>query len=345
MHKFLLQLKTFLIINLFISTAVYGIIAPIKISPDKSVLLLSCKEIKLCYEQIDLYHHPLGIWLVEYEAVLENVRAKPIKQQVSFPSGFDINMIGKDMYCDLFENFHVSVNEKKIKSIKYLAKCTNYVEATGMEWTLDDGSGVGFLNTWELNFKPEETKKIKITFSFNVNKPPVSLDPTKKESWYTNLMEWTKADYSMREQNQFKLPLNLGSFWVFYPDSIVIRTYLAKDWLRVIDQSKRNYKNELISRYEFSKPFGSFSPPPVILTSPTTEELQKMTASELKILKNSFIAKYGKIFKSRILTLFFNYQPWYSKNANFNQWYLTEWDIENIKFIHEFEKTFAQRRR
>ena len=338
MLKFFIQLKTFLIINLFISTTVHGIIAPIKISPDRSVLLLSCEEIKLTYEQIDLYHHPLGIWLIEYEAVLENMRAQTIKQLVSFPSGFDIRVIGKDMYCDRFENFQVFVNDNKMQNIKYLVKCANYVETTGTEWTLDDGSGIGFLNTWELNFKPEETKRIKITFSFNVNKPPVNFDPNNNESWYTDLMEWTKSDYSTREQNQFKLPLNLGSFWAFYPDSIVIRTYLAKDWLRVIDKSKRKYKNEHITRYEFSESFGFFSPPEVSLISPTSAELEKMTTVELRILKNSFIAKYGKIFKSKILKLFFNYQPWYTENPSFNQWYLTDWDIENLKFIHEFEK-------
>jgi len=337
MFKFFLSLKIFLIINLFISTNVSGIIAPIEISPDKSVILLSSQEIKLSYEQIDLYHHPLGIWLIEYEAVLENNRIIPVKQQVGFPSGFDIRMIEKDMYCDQFENFQVFVNDIKIKDVKYLTKCTNYVEITGIEWTMDDGSGIGFLNTWELNFLPEEIKKIKITFSFNLSKPPVGFDTENKESWYVESMEWIKTDYSEREQNAFKLPLSLGSFWVHYPDSILIRTYLANDWLRVIDKSKRKYKDEFITRYEYSEPYGFYSPPEINLISPTIDELEKMTRVELKILKNSFVAKYGKIFKSRTMNLFFSYQPWYSKNPNFNLWYLTDWDIENLKFVHEFE--------
>jgi len=325
------------LISLISISTVQGIIAPIRVSPDNSVMLLSSDEIKLKFEQVDLYFHPLGIWLIEYEAILENIRAMPIKQQVSFPSCFDIRMIENDLCCDKFENFHVYVNNKKVQNINYLVKCMNYLETTGAKWEMDDGSGIGFLNTWELNFAAEEIKKIKITFNFNVNKPPVNFDPNNKESWYLDSMEWIKTEYSTRKQNDFKLPLNLGSFWAFYPDSIIIRTYLAKDWLRVVDYSNRNYNKGYITRYEFSEPFGFYSPPEVALQTPTMEELQKMTMVELKILKNSFVAKYGKIFKNKTLDLFFSYQPWYFENPDFHLWLLTEWDIKNIKLIHNVE--------
>ncbi len=317
---------------------VYGIIAPIRISSDNKVMLVSNDEICLTFEQVELYHHPIGIWLVEYEAIFENVRSLPVKQTVGFPSGFELQMIEKDLYCDQFFNFQVFENNKKNQSINYLVKCINYVQTTGTEWELDDGSGVGFLNTWQLNFEPEETKKIKITFSINVNKPPVNFDTNNGETWYTDSMEWMKAEYEKREQNDFKLPLNLGSFWTFYPDSIVIRSYFSDDWLGILDRSKREYKKEHIKRYEFCEPFGFYSPPSVFLKSPTIEMLQKMTKDELKILKNFFSAKYGMEFKNKPLNSYFSQQPWYSENPGFNVWLLTDWDFENMKLIHEFEK-------
>ena len=214
----------------------------------------------------------------------------------------------------------------------------NYVKSTGTEWELGDGSGVGFLNTWELNFEPEEVKTIKISFCINVNKPPVNFDTNNGESWYTDSMEWIKSEYESREQNDFKLHLSLGSFWAFYPDSIVIQTFLADDWLNLSDVSKREYKKEHITRYEFSEPFGFCSPPQVLSKTLTIEDLQNMTTAEIDILKSSFPAKYGKVFNSKTLNTFFSCQPWYFENPDFHPWLLTDWDIENLKVIQEFEK-------
>ena len=83
-------------------------------------MLVSCDEINLKFEQIELYHHPIGIWLVDYEAILKNERTMSIKQSVGFPSGFDLRMIEKDLYCDQFDNFQVSANNQKIQPINYL---------------------------------------------------------------------------------------------------------------------------------------------------------------------------------------------------------------------------------
>jgi hypothetical protein len=338
MQKIIQRLLILLSIILLNTSIAYSIIAPIRFTANHNVLLVSCDEINLKFERIELYHHPIGIWLVNYEAILKNDRSLPIKQMVGFPSGFEMREIDNDLYCDQFDNFQVLENNTKIQSIKYFVRCMNYVETTGSKWELDDGSGVGFLNTWELDFEPEESKTIKITFCINVNKPPMNFDTNNGESWYTDAMEWIKSEYESREQNHFQLPLNLGSFWRFYPDSINIRTYLADDWLSVIDLSKREYKKEHITHYEFSEPFGFYSPPQVYSKTLSSEELQKMTRAELKILKNSFPAKYGRTFNNKMLNSFFIDQPWYFENPDFHPWLLTDWDIENIKVIHEFEK-------
>jgi len=338
MQKSFLLLLSIVLVIVFAVPDVFGIIAPIRMSGNNKAMLIFSDEIILKFEQVELYFHPIGIWLVEYEAILKSDRSLPVKQTVGFPAGFDAHMIENELYCNKFENFQVYENNNPIHPIRSLVKCVNYVEATDINREMDDGSGVGFLNTWLLNFEPEETKTIKVSFSFNINKPPVNFDTNKKETWYVDSMEWIKAEYSKREQSDFQLPLNLGSFWAFYPDSMVVRSYFSDDWLKIANRSERKYKQEHIKQCEFCEPYGLYSPPEVYLKSPSIEELQQMTRDELKLLKNSFAAKYGKEFKDESLNSFFLNQPWYSVNPGFNIWLITSFDLDNIRLIHEFEK-------
>jgi hypothetical protein len=317
----------------------YTLIGPVRILPSGNVLLVPSEEIKLSEEHIDLYHHPLGIWLVEYRALLKNLRSQQIMRPVGFPSGFDVRTIEGDLYCDRFGNFKVYTDKREITGINFMIKCTNYVESTGTQWSVEDGSGLGFLNTWEINFKPDETKWITVTFSFIVKKAPGIYNPDIKESWYLDLVKWVRRDYAMRDENSFQLPINIGSFWAFYPDSITIRTYLANKWFTIIDKSKRQYNKELIKKYEFSEPVGFYSPPEVTLDTLTVDQIQTMSPTQLTILRNSFFAKYGRRFENTLLKKYFNAQPWYKENPEYHNWYLTEWDIDNIKLIVEYEKS------
>ena len=316
----------------------YALIGPVRILPSGNVLLVPNEDIKLTEEHIELYHHPLGIWFVECRVLLQNLRSQEIVQPVGFPSGFDMRMIEGDLYCDRLENFKVRVSNQEMTQIDFMTKCPNYVETTGTQWSVDDGSGIGFLNTWTLNFKPEQAKWITVSFSFIVKKAPPIYNPHNKESWYVDLINWIKQDYSKREENHFQLPLNIGSFWAFYPDSIVIRSYIANDWLKVIDKPKRIYNKEFIIRSEFSEPVGFYSPPEIILNSLSVDQLQNMSSTELILLRNSFFAKYGKKFETAIIKKYFNAQPWYAESPNYYNWYLTQWDIDNIKLIWGYEK-------
>jgi hypothetical protein len=315
----------------------YALIGPIRVLPSGNVLLVPSDEIKLSEEHIDLYHHPLGIWLVEYRALLKNLRPQEIMRPVGFPAGFDIRLIEGDLSCDRFENFKVFIDDQQLSGINSIIKCSNYVETTGTRWSADDGSGVGFLNTWELKFKPDEKKWIKVTFCFIVKKVPPIYNPAIKDSWYVDLLNWLKQDYAMREENNFQLPLSIGSFWAFYPDSTIIRTHIADEWSKVFKISEQKYQQEMIKRYEFSEPIGFYSPPHVPFDTLTINQIQTMSPTELILLRNSFFAKYGKSFQNATLRKYFTAQPWYSETPGYQDWYLTQWDINNIKLISEFE--------
>lgn len=332
-----------LMITIFISVEVsYCLMGPVRILPSGSVLLVPCEEIKLVENYIDLYHHPLGIWLVEYRALLKNLRAQQMTRTVGFPAGFDIRLLEGDLHVDRFENFRVFINDQEMTELQFMTKCPNYVETTGMKWTADDGSGNGFLNTWELELEPDETKWIRVAFSFIVTKAPAIYNPDNNESWYLDFVNWLRQDYAMRNENCFQLPLNIGSFWAFYPDSITIRTYLADEWLIVIDNAKRQYKKELITKYEFSEPVGFYSPPEVALDTLSVDLIKNMSSTELILLRNSFFAKYGRKFENKVLQKYFDNQPWYHTNPAYHNWYLTQWDIDNIKLISEIEKNMKK---
>jgi len=316
----------------------FSLIGPVRVLPSGNVLLVPCEEIKLSESHIELYHHPLGIWLVEYRALLKNLRAHEIVRPVGFPAGFDIRFFEGDLYSDRFENFKVYINEKEINEIQFMIQCPNYVETTSTAWSADDGSGNGFLNTWELKFKPEEAKWIKVTFNFVITKVPDIFNPAIKDTWYLDLVNWVRQDYANREENSFQLPINIGSFWAFYPDSLTIRTYVAEKWLKVIDKAEQQYEGELFKKYEYSEPVGFYSPPEIALDTLSIEMIQNLTSTELILLRNAFFAKYGKKFENDLIQKYFDHQPWYDENPEYHDWYLSQWDIDNIKLIQEFEK-------
>ena len=334
---FMLKMTIFITFN-----SGFSLIGPMRILPSGNVLLVPCEEIKLSENHIELYHHPLGIWVVEYRALLKNLRAQEIIRQVGFPSGFDIRFFEGDLYSDCFENFKVFINETEINHIQFMTKCPNYVETTGTKWSADDGSGGGFLNTWEVKFKPDEAKWIKVTFSFIVTKVPSIYNPAIKESWYFDLVNWVRQDYAIREENSFQLPINIGSFWAFYPDSITIRAYLAEEWFKVVDKSERNYESEFLKKYEYSEPVGFYSPPQVTLDTLSVALVQNMSPTELMLLRNSFFAKYGRKFENNLIQKYFDSQPWYCENPKYHNWYLNQWDIDNIRLIREFEKNIKK---
>jgi hypothetical protein len=320
----------------------YSLIGPVRILPSGNILLVPCDQIKLSENHIELYHHPLGIWLVEYRALLKNLYAQEIVRAVGFPAGFDMRLFEGDLYADRFENFKVYVNEHELTEIQFMIKCPNYVETTGTKWTADDGSGIGFLNTWELKFKSDEAKWIKVTFSFVVTRIPAIYNPDIKETWYTDLVNWVHQDYALREENRFEMPINIGSFWAYYPDSITIRTFLAHEWFKVIDKAERQFKKDLIQKYEFSEPIGFYTPPEVALDTLSIDQLQEMSSTELILLRNAFFAKYGRKFENQLIQKYFDHQPWYCENPKYHNWYLNQWDIENIRRIREYEKSLKK---
>lgn len=331
-------------VSVFCPQRAFGLVGPVRPLTNRQVMFVSCEEIKMVNQQLDLYHHPLGIWMVEYQAVLQNVRAHAMFHRVGFPAGFDVQMIEGQEYCDRFEQFQVFVNNKQVTNVNRMVPCTNYVETTGVLWSVDNGTGTGYLNVWDLNFQPEEEIRIKISFSFIVKKPPSIYDASNEETWYVDLMKWVRQDYEARSENQFQLPLSIGSFWAFYPDFITIRTYLSVDWFNVVDKSNRMYEKSLVKRYEYSEPIGFYSPPEFELQAPSEKELANMTKEELIILRNSFFAKYGRKFDIPWLRDYFVAQPWYFENPGYDNWLLSDLDIKIMRTIHAIEKSLTNKR-
>jgi hypothetical protein len=70
-------------------------------------------------------------------------------------------------------------------------------------------------------------------------------------------------------------------------------------------------------------------------------ELMHMTNKELRLARNTIYAKYGKIFKSKDLALYFNQQKWYRPNITFSHDMLSKFDVHMIKLISIIEESGA----
>ncbi|MBN2010507.1 YARHG domain-containing protein [candidate division KSB1 bacterium] len=327
---------------LFFWSSAFALIGPVKRNELNEPALTNCSQIKLVKQNIELYHHPLGIWLVTCTSLLKNQAPRVIDQEVACTSGFDIGMTGTDMYCDEFKNFRVFIDGLEITSIKFLEQCPNYVDRIGMEWTNNDNTRIGFVNTWPIHFEADEEKTITVSFSFIVKLPSVDFQPEIKDSWYIEQMDWLKQEYSKRDENDFKLPLCMGSLWALYVDTLSIQTYISDNWLIVEPYERQKADRKHNTLFTYSEPLGFYSPSDVQLNVLTDQDVKDMSTTEIQLLRNSFFAKYGRPFENNLLKLYFKKQPWYWERSNYDNFYLTDWDVENIKFLHDQEEKMKE---
>jgi len=328
----------FIVWMLILFSNVYALISPVRRNRYDRPILINSNDIQLLKQRIDLYHHPLGIWIVHCHNVLKNLYPREVTQEIAFNSGFDIEVVETELLSSEFNNFQVYVNGQEVHELKMKERCTNYVDRIGIEWSNDDRTGIGFVNTWKVEFGPEEVKEIDISFNFIVKKPPVIYDAGVNENWYNELMSWMKLEYSKRAENDFVLPLNMGSFWALSVDTLLIRHHYSDNWLMIENPDSIEYQPEQTVTHTHTEPIDLYSPPPVELGSIEESELSSKSKTELQLMRHAFFAKYGRGFENKWLKLFFENQSWYRQDSTYDNWYLTEFDITNMKKIFEYEQ-------
>lgn len=327
-----------MIIILIGSANLWALVSPIRRNNFAKPLLSNCEDIKLVSQATDLYHHPLGIWVVNSRSVFQNLYASHVTIEVGFMSGFDSELIDSELVPNEFKNFKVNIDGIECDSVIKNETCPNFTERIGITWTSNDGTGSGFLNTWQMSFEPEEKVIVDVSFSFIVKQPPVVFDAGNDEAWYNDLMIWMRREHAKREEHDFVLPLNMGSFWALSVDTLLVRTYISLNWLGMEAEEERSYAQNSVYAHYYTEPIDLYSPEPVQLLSVTEDELETMNATELTILRHSFFAKYGRIFDADWLNLYFRHQPWYGENPYYHNWYLSDFDIENLKRVYNFEQ-------
>ncbi|MFA5779759.1 MAG: YARHG domain-containing protein [Elusimicrobiota bacterium] len=65
--------------------------------------------------------------------------------------------------------------------------------------------------------------------------------------------------------------------------------------------------------------------------------LELLSMWQLKIFRNEFYARHGRIFKDKKLQEYFESQDWYKPNPNFSEKMLNKTELENIKKIKDYE--------
>lgn len=69
-----------------------------------------------------------------------------------------------------------------------------------------------------------------------------------------------------------------------------------------------------------------------------SSDLESMTKSELRIMRNEIFARYGYMFKSSDLRIHFNNYSWYEGTRGNVDVFLTDIELANISLIKTFEK-------
>lgn len=73
----------------------------------------------------------------------------------------------------------------------------------------------------------------------------------------------------------------------------------------------------------------------------TTEELDKMTAEQIRLARNEIYARHGRRFQSEDLQSYFDSKPWYKgtiDSDSFDESVLNEYEKTNARFMLEYEK-------
>jgi hypothetical protein len=71
------------------------------------------------------------------------------------------------------------------------------------------------------------------------------------------------------------------------------------------------------------------------------EDLKGLSPAELRILRNTVFARYGRPFDNAELRRYFTSRPWYQPRTDFNEAMLTSTDRANADFVKAFEATGA----
>jgi serine/threonine protein kinase len=71
------------------------------------------------------------------------------------------------------------------------------------------------------------------------------------------------------------------------------------------------------------------------------EDLETLTPTQLRILRNVVYARYGRVFQAPELQLYFQTRPWYHPRADFDERMLTENDSANANFVKTYEERGA----
>ena len=70
----------------------------------------------------------------------------------------------------------------------------------------------------------------------------------------------------------------------------------------------------------------------------TEEDLEGLTAQQLKYAVNEIYARHGRLFESKELTEYFNSKNWYEPNPDFDDKSLPKDELENAEFIKQYMK-------
>ena len=110
------------------------------------------------------------------------------------------------------------------------------------------------------------------------------------------------------------------------------------EYMETLKMEKAAAKNESMREEQLAGNLGGGYILPTSSSQYLTEtDLEGLSSYELRIARNEIYARHGRTFQDSELQAYFDSQPWYQPNPDFDDSQLSDCERENVNFIKEHE--------
>lgn len=307
-------------------------------------------EIKMIDEVVRIIGHQIdkenmqGDWQISCDFTFQNMTDKPITLNVGFPfpiyeeEGNVTSPTGKNVKVGspLIYDFKVTVDGKSIE-----AKQTKIAPNTE--------KGLSYTNAyiWPMSFAPQKILKVhhdyKTGVTFNVLGHSMVTYVLKTGGlWQGGSIDSATFEIIPNTPTRLcsELESNPAEHLVPKPPGVKIegsgkvRKYVwtFKNFKPTQDLDVCLQTGEAYIRYQYIYPI-------INNFNEEQKKLETMSQQELRLLRNTIYAQYGRRFDSLDLQNYFNQQWWYQPNPNYSDTMLTKEDKQAITLIQKVEAT------
>ncbi len=288
-----------------------------------------------------------------YWNYFDSLPEKPNRNDIGFILGSEYSRIyfagyrqGKVAYRDSAWKLHdlkVLVNNRQVKVVHKPINIQIQVSESKGRYVRQPEPPVGTY-IWKMRFKPKEVIKVQVTFSFSGltdvgGYQQVAYLLRTGALWADTIgtadIYWNATGRSVRLAPGTPPVLNIENnvlHWHFEniePSADIILWADLTDYVDLMRMAFRSKKYEGNIRIYTAQDL-----------KPTVEERGEPDEKKMfiKTLRNEIFARHGRTFTSEDLKAIFTRCDWYKPNDKFTESMLNEYEMQNVKFLLNYEK-------